>query len=101
MAGLPGWLEVASFAVAIWACSLRGTATEMRAWRRLSQPRVSLLASSRERSEEHTSELQSPYDLVCRLLLEKKRQAVRSTTGVDLRRLFIGTDGTLSIVITA
>src|SRR5437867_5283635 len=24
-----------------------------------------------ERSEEHTSELQSPYDLVCRLLLEK------------------------------
>src|SRR5207248_10080694 len=28
----------------------------------------------RERSEEHTSELQSPYDLVCRLLLEKKKQ---------------------------
>src|SRR5207248_8347309 len=26
------------------------------------------------RSEEHTSELQSPYDLVCRLLLEKKKQ---------------------------
>src|SRR5437867_11457071 len=26
-----------------------------------------------ERSEEHTSELQSPYDLVCRLLLEKKK----------------------------
>src|SRR5207248_11467158 len=25
-----------------------------------------------QRSEEHTSELQSPYDLVCRLLLEKK-----------------------------
>src|SRR5438094_3083917 len=24
------------------------------------------------RSEEHTSELQSPYDVVCRLLLEKK-----------------------------
>src|SRR5437867_9539862 len=28
----------------------------------------------RGRSEEHTSELQSPYDLVCRLLLEKKKQ---------------------------
>src|SRR5437867_10333111 len=28
----------------------------------------------RFRSEEHTSELQSPYDLVCRLLLEKKNQ---------------------------
>src|SRR5207248_9915068 len=26
-----------------------------------------------QRSEEHTSELQSPYDLVCRLLLEKKK----------------------------
>src|SRR5207248_8707633 len=30
--------------------------------------------SSLLRSEEHTSELQSPYDLVCRLLLEKKKQ---------------------------
>src|SRR5438094_2779522 len=29
-----------------------------------------------ERSEEHTSELQSPYDLVCRLLLEKKNYIV-------------------------
>src|SRR5207248_9420501 len=28
------------------------------------------------RSEEHTSELQSPYDLVCRLLLEKKNTKV-------------------------
>src|SRR5438094_4247080 len=28
----------------------------------------------RMRSEEHTSELQSPYDLVCRLLLEKKKK---------------------------
>src|SRR5438132_3801788 len=28
----------------------------------------------RERSEEHTSELQSHSDLVCRLLLEKKKQ---------------------------
>src|SRR5207248_8788898 len=27
-----------------------------------------------ERSEEHTSELQSPYDLVCRLLLEKQEK---------------------------
>src|SRR5207248_10827958 len=28
------------------------------------------------RSEEHTSELQSPYDLVCRLLLEKKKKGL-------------------------
>src|SRR5256885_12130334 len=29
----------------------------------------------RGRSEEHTSELQSPCNLVCRLLLEKKKQS--------------------------
>src|SRR2546426_3060899 len=28
----------------------------------------------RQRSEEHTSELQSPCNLVCRLLLEKKKK---------------------------
>src|SRR5437867_10624775 len=32
---------------------------------------------SEPRSEEHTSELQSPYDLVCRLLLEKKNEFAR------------------------
>src|SRR5438094_5633949 len=31
-------------------------------------------AGTAGRSEEHTSELQSPYDLVCRLLLEKKKK---------------------------
>src|SRR5258708_12025127 len=31
------------------------------------------------RSEEHTSELQSPDHLVCRLLLEKKKKTKRST----------------------
>src|SRR5256885_12069171 len=30
--------------------------------------------SGKVRSEEHTSELQSPCNLVCRLLLEKKKQ---------------------------
>src|SRR5256885_6653101 len=30
-------------------------------------------AAGRTRSEEHTSELQSPCNLVCRLLLEKKK----------------------------
>src|SRR5258708_28169892 len=32
-----------------------------------------------ERSEEHTSELQSPDHLVCRLLLEKKKQNTDDT----------------------
>src|SRR5438876_188812 len=32
---------------------------------------------SRSRSEEHTSELQSPVHLVCRLLLEKKKKKTK------------------------
>src|SRR5438034_5424582 len=36
--------------------------------------RVGLAGVDDERSEEHTSELQSHSDLVCRLLLEKKKQ---------------------------
>src|SRR2546426_8796197 len=32
------------------------------------------------RSEEHTSELQSPCNLVCRLLLEKKKKKVLRST---------------------
>src|SRR5688500_19559218 len=35
---------------------------------------------SRTRSEEHTSELQSPCNLVCRLLLEKKNYPSHSST---------------------
>src|SRR2546426_2429241 len=33
-----------------------------------------------ERSEEHTSELQSPCNLVCRLLLEKKKKKIYYTS---------------------
>src|SRR5207248_9126197 len=59
--------------------------TLFRSSRRPSAPRSSAATSSARRatpasrpatisrSEEHTSELQSPYDLVCRLLLEKKK----------------------------
>src|SRR2546426_8997987 len=35
-------------------------------------------ATRRWRSEEHTSELQSPGNLVCRLLLEKKKDHIES-----------------------
>src|SRR5437879_10514327 len=35
-----------------------------------------------DRSEEHTSELQSPMYLVCRLLLEKKKQLPRDVSNV-------------------
>src|SRR2546426_12200581 len=35
--------------------------------------------TTRMRSEEHTSELQSPCNLVCRLLLEKKKKTITNT----------------------
>src|SRR5947208_12112139 len=41
---------------------------------RLAQYSAPLLLSIFARSEEHTSELQSPDHLVCRLLLEKKKK---------------------------
>src|SRR2546426_9362487 len=34
-------------------------------------------STSSRRSEEHTSELQSPCNLVCRLLLEKKKKQIK------------------------
>src|SRR5438094_10053118 len=37
-------------------------------------PGIRQMHAPAKRSEEHTSELQSPYDLVCRLLLEKKKK---------------------------
>src|SRR5207248_10145930 len=37
------------------------------------------------RSEEHTSELQSSYDLVCRLLLEKKKEQYKNTIHAKYR----------------
>src|SRR5438105_6394561 len=50
------------------------------------------LESVRLRSEEHTSELQSRVDIVCRLLLEKKKKAyilINSSPGV--RHATLGT----------
>src|SRR2546427_3533426 len=40
---------------------------------------VDILNLTRERSEEHTSELQSQSNLVCRLLLEKKKKRIHDT----------------------
>src|SRR5437868_12791395 len=51
----------------VGACEDRGDRLTVVAWCRLErQP-------TETRSEEHTSELQSRFDLVCRLLLEKKK----------------------------
>src|SRR2546426_9278562 len=44
-----------------------------------------LKESDKARSEEHTSELQSPCNLVCRLLLEKKKNRLAMKTScVDI-----------------
>src|SRR5437867_4068375 len=48
---------------------------ELRIRTRIAESKNRVIVFSR--SEEHTSELQSPYDLVCRLLLEKKKRIQR------------------------
>src|SRR5258706_5219646 len=45
------------------------------------QPRVGI-----ERSEEHTSELQSLTNLVCRLLLEKKKKSLMNDAYLTIHR---------------
>src|SRR2546428_9217788 len=57
------------------SCSLNCAGTRTQRLKKFS----SLLPRWR-RSEEHTSELQSRSDLVCRLLLEKKKQGYQSTS---------------------
>src|SRR2546426_4767782 len=47
-----------------------------------------------DRSEEHTSELQSPCNLVCRLLLEKKK--IKNTTDTAAH---LSTDNELAVLI--
>src|SRR5258708_18364998 len=67
--------------------SLRSTrATERRETAALSCSQLLLLVSRHEglhRSEEHTSELQSPDHLVCRLLLEKKKTNLANSNDTD------------------
>src|SRR5258708_27560994 len=53
-----------------WSAAMACAALERALPRTNPEPAI---ASATERSEEHTSELQSPDHLVCRLLLEKKK----------------------------
>src|SRR5258708_24810919 len=48
------------------------------------QRRIAALQEMEGRSEEHTSELQSPDHLVCRLLLEKKKK--ETSNNISSRR---------------
>src|SRR5215467_6546049 len=58
----------------IFCCSIHGAPASPRGGLRVSMVTEVILAS---RSEEHTSELQSPCNLVCRLLLEKKKKKLK------------------------
>src|SRR5258708_29427046 len=56
-------------------------------------------AAAPARSEEHTSELQSPDHLVCRLLLEKKKNINRDRTQDDTADIaHLGRDVCIKIV---
>src|SRR2546426_6238575 len=61
------------------ASSARPASRARRTGHGRSRPRPSPAAA---RSEEHTSELQSPCNLVCRLLLEKKKKKDNYNTNV-------------------
>src|SRR5256885_11171550 len=51
---------------------------------------VGVLRFTRElRSEEHTSELQSPCNLVCRLLLEKKKTKLPTSRNSSILFVFL------------
>src|SRR5690554_7016418 len=67
----PGWVGLWCLAGATGAC---------RAWSpvRRNGPRSAGSCCTCQRSEEHTSELQSRPHLVCRLLLEKKKLSLKS-----------------------
>src|SRR5437868_11221261 len=50
---------------------------------------VVLSMMKNERSEEHTSELQSRFDLVCRLLLEKKKKKKKDGTQCSSKQMVL------------
>src|SRR2546426_7074594 len=57
---------------------LERAARQQRLEQLLEELRIGHVRRTLGRSEEHTSELQSPCNLVCRLLLEKKKNTARS-----------------------
>src|SRR2546421_12786627 len=69
-----GLMAIAHVSVTVWAISLAlGKNTGGVLWV------FTLFVLAGARSEEHTSELQSRSDLVCRLLLEKKKKSAVSS----------------------
>src|SRR5256885_4850950 len=57
---------------------------------------AALITKHEYRSEEHTSELQSPCNLVCRLLLEKKKKYIPVTLEKERARFRVSVDTLVS-----
>ena len=51
------------------------------------QAREAIASDHGKRSEEHTSELQSLVNLVCRLLLEKKKNKKKTQNTITITRI--------------
>src|SRR2546426_5501898 len=66
------------FSLGLWSEENVGQVmSRWRAFRAAFRSAFPALILAHQRSEEHTSELQSPCNLVCRLLLEKKKTKTR------------------------
>src|SRR5574337_1014318 len=65
------WLDGTTDSLDVSLSELQELVMDREAWRAA----IHGVSKSRTRSEEHTSELQSPLNLVCRLLLEKKKKS--------------------------
>src|SRR5690349_23944498 len=62
-------------ALPIWPFGMKLARLEMKTGKAVMEKRR--IREQSDRSEEHTSELQSRRDLVCRLLLEKKKRTMK------------------------
>src|SRR5438067_10532060 len=63
----------------------------------VADPHASYLA----RSEEHTSELQSRFDLVCRLLLEKKKKKDTSCLSTSTTSIHLEYTTSCSLILSS
>src|SRR2546426_4286401 len=67
-------LDLVKYYAAVAEAALRGIAARPLVLKRYVNGAESTSGRAAIRSEEHTSELQSPCNIVCRLLLEKKKE---------------------------
>ena len=89
-AGLPA-VEATAFVSPKWVPQMADHMEVLERIRRrpgVSYPVLTPNLKGFERSEEHTSELQSRFDLVCRLLLEKKNSAAAPAPGPQVLTMF-------------